>query len=149
MYDGEGKVVWPEHLDDFHALMENVEGFNEKDVCLMLAHTLRNYSLQWCSILPLNFMDSFKQFSDLIESFFHHFDAEALDKKMLQQRKAQRESLEEFLGCFLLLIFKALKTEMKCQYHMEIFEYCLHKSIYPNEKKKFKPHLAYLDDGVA
>jgi len=28
-HDGEGEVAWLEHLDDFHALMENVEGFNE------------------------------------------------------------------------------------------------------------------------
>lgn len=68
---------------------------------------------------------------------------------MLQQWKAPHESLEEFLGCFHLLIFEALNSHMKFQYHMDRFEYCLHKSIYPNEKKKFKTRSWYFGDGVA
>jgi len=53
-YDGEGEVSWPEHLDDFHAFMDNVEGFNEIEVCMLLAHTLYEYPLLWCRTLPPN-----------------------------------------------------------------------------------------------
>lgn len=110
MYDGEGEVAWPKYLNDFHELMENVEGFNETEVCMLLAHTLREYPLLWYHMLPPNCMHSFKQFSDLIEFVFHIFYPKALDKKMLQQQNARHESLMEFWECFHLLSFQALKS---------------------------------------
>lgn len=105
-YDGEGELAWPEHLDYFHVLMENTEGFNETKVYTLLAHTLRDYPFLWCSILPHNSLHSFKQFNDLIESIFHHFYFEALDKKMLKQWKAPHESLEDFKGTSIVSILK-------------------------------------------
>jgi len=87
-YDGEGEVAWPEHLDDFYAFMENVEGFNEVEAYMLFAHTLCEYPLLWCRMLPPNCVHEFKQFSDLIEYVFHHFDPIEFDKKMLQQQKA-------------------------------------------------------------
>lgn len=73
--------------------MENMEGLNEIEVSMLLAHTLCDYPLLWCAMLPHNSMYSFKQFSDLINKKIHHFDPESLDKKMLQQQKAPYESL--------------------------------------------------------
>jgi len=43
--DDEGKVAWFENLDDFHALMENVEGFIGIKVFSLLAHTLHKHPL--------------------------------------------------------------------------------------------------------
>ena len=74
MYDGEREVAWLEHLDDFHALMEDMEYFIETEVCLLLSHTLRNHLSKWCGTLPHNYVHLFKQFNDLIESIFYHFD---------------------------------------------------------------------------
>jgi len=81
MYYGEDEVAWPEHLDDFHALIQEMKVLNETKVYSLLAHTLRDHQSQWCGTLPHNSMHSFKQFNDLIESVFHHFDLEVLDKK--------------------------------------------------------------------
>lgn len=82
VYDGEGDVAWPKHLDDFHAFIENFEGFDEVEVSMLLAHTLREYTLLWCHEMPPNCVHSFKKFNDLIENVFHHFYLEAIDKKM-------------------------------------------------------------------
>lgn len=109
MYDGEGKVAWPEHLDDFHVLMEGMEDFNETKVCSLLAHTLRDHPLQWCGTLPHNSVHSFKQFSNLIEYVFHHFDSKVLDKKLFKQQKALHKSPVEFSKHFHLFMFEAPK----------------------------------------
>jgi len=67
--------------------MEGMEDFNETEFCLLLAHTLRDHPSQWCGTLPHNSVHSFKQFNDLIEFFFHHFDPEVLDKKIVKTMK--------------------------------------------------------------
>ena len=59
-YDGEGEFPYPEHLDDFHAFMENVEGFDEVEFSMVLAHTLHEYPLLWCHEMPPNCVHSFK-----------------------------------------------------------------------------------------
>jgi len=95
-YDSEGEVAWTKHLYDFLAFMDNVEGFNEIEVCILLAHTLRQYPLLLCCMLPPNCMHSFTQFSDLMESGFHDFDPKSIDKKMLKQWYAPHASLIDF-----------------------------------------------------
>lgn len=119
--------------------MENMEGFNEIEVCSLLAHTLHDHPLWWCSMLPHNSMHSFKQFNDLTESIFHNFDPEALDKKLSKQQKALHEWPMDFSQCFCLFMFEALNSQMKLQYIMDRFEYFLNKSLYPKMKLNFKP----------
>lgn len=140
MYDGEGKLAWPEHLNEFHVLMEGMEDFNETEVCSLLAHTLRDHPSQRCGTLPHKFVHSFKQFNDIIKYVFYHFDPEVLDKNLLKQRKALHESPMEFSECFCLFMFEAMKSQMKFQYLMDRFEYCLIQSFNPNKKFKLKPH---------
>lgn len=84
-------------------------------------------------------MHSFKQFSDLIEFVFHHFDPKPLNKKMLKQWKASHESPMDFWNHFHLLMFEVLKGHIKFQYLMDRFEYCCHKSTCPKVKKNFNP----------
>ena len=38
-YDGEGEVAWPEHLDDFHALMERLEAPTKTSLYTSRKHT--------------------------------------------------------------------------------------------------------------
>jgi len=58
-------------------------------------------------------MHSFKQFNELIESVFHHFDIEVFDKKILKQWKAMHESPMDFSESFCLFMFEAPKSQMK------------------------------------
>ena len=94
-------------------------------------------------------MHSFKQFNDLIESFFHHFDPEVLDKFFLKQWKAPHKLPMEFLENFHLFMFEATKNQKKFQYLMDKFEYCLTKSLCPKMNLKLKPRSTYFGDGVA
>lgn len=52
MYDGEGDVVWPEHLHDFLSFLENEEDFDEVHVSMLLAYTLCGFPELWCCKLP-------------------------------------------------------------------------------------------------
>jgi len=107
---------------------------------MMLTRTLRKFSSLWCYKLPPNCVHSFKQFSDLKESIFHHFDPKSLDKKMSKQQKAPHESLMEFWARFRLLPFEALKSQMKFKYLMERYEYVCHKSLHLIVNKNLKRH---------
>ncbi len=69
----------------------------------MLAYKLHEYPLRWLCSLPANSMHSIEHFCDLIEDTFHHFDLEHIDHKLLQQRKAPYESLDDFWQCFCVL----------------------------------------------
>jgi len=68
---------------------------------------------------------------------------------MLQQWKATREYLEEFLECFHKLFFEAPKRKMKFQYIWDKYEYVGYKSLYPKVKKNIKSFSAYFSDGVS
>jgi len=148
-YDGEGKVAWPEHLHEFLAFLEDAEEFDEVEVNVLLSITLHECPQRWCPNLPHNCMHSFKNFNDLIKSVFHHFDPEPLDKKLLKQRKTSHESPMDFWQRFHVIQFEASKNQMKFQYLWDIFEYCLHKSLCPKIKSKFKPLSTYFSDGAA
>jgi len=91
---------------------------------------------------------SLDQFCDLIESTFHHFDPEPLNKKLIQQWKAPHESPMEFWYCFRVLQFQAPKSQMKFQCLMDKFDYYLTKFVNPKRKFKPKPHSTYFGDGA-
>jgi len=122
---------------------------NETEFYSLLAHTLHDHPLRWCGTLPHNSVHSFKQFNNLIESIFHHFDPEVLDKKLLKQWKAPHKSPMEFLDHFHLFMFEAPKSQMKFQYLIDRFEYFPIKSVNLKKKFKLKPCSAYFVDGVA
>jgi len=92
---------------------------------------------------------SLEQLYYLIESTFHHFDPETLDKKMLIEWKTPQESPMNFWDRLYVLQFQSLKNQMKFQYVMENFEYCLTKSVNPKKKFKLKPYSTYFGDGAA
>lgn len=85
-YDGEGEVAWPEYLQDFLAFLEDADEFYEEYVNLLLSHTLHESPQRWCHNLHRGRVHSLEQFCDLIESTFHHFDPEPLDKKLFKQQ---------------------------------------------------------------
>lgn len=68
---------------------------------------------------------------------------------MLKQQKAPHESYMDFSQRFRLFMFEALKSQMKFQYLMDIFQYFLTKSLCPKMKLKFKPRSTYFGDGAA
>jgi len=67
---------------------------------------------------------------------------------MLKQRKTLQESPMDFLDHFHLLQFEALKSQMKFQYLMDIFEYFLIKYVNPKMNLNFKPRSTYFTDEV-
>jgi len=67
---------------------------------------------------------------------------------MLKQWKALHESPMEFLERFRLFMFEAPKSQMKFQYLMDRFEYCLIKYVNTKKKFKLKPRSSYFGDGV-
>ena len=95
-YDGEGKVAWLEYLEDFYAFLNDADNFYVEEVSLLLSYTLRESQLRWCWSLPVGSVHSLKQFYDLIEYTFHHFDLEPLDQKMSKKWKTRQESPMEF-----------------------------------------------------
>ena len=84
-------------------MLDEEDGFSDKQVSLLLAHTLCESPQQWCGSLPPSSMHSLENFYDLIESTFHHFDPEPLDKKMLKQWKTLQESHMDFWDRFCVL----------------------------------------------
>jgi len=80
---------------------------------MLLAYTLSESRERWCRKQPQNSVHSFKHFSDLIEYVFYHFHLEALVKKILKQQKAPHELLMDFWKDFHLIMFEALKIQMK------------------------------------
>ena len=119
MYDGEGEVAWPVLLYDFLSILDEDDGCFDKQTSMLLAYTLRKSPLHWLCILLVDSMLSLEHFYDLIEDTFHHFDPKPLDKKLLEQRKALQESPDDFWQRFLVLQFKALKSQMQFQYLIE------------------------------
>jgi len=69
-------------------------------------------------------------------------------KKLLKQWKILHKLPMDFWKRFCVIQFEASKNQMKFQYLWDRFEYFLNKSINPKMNLKFKPHLAYFDDGV-
>ena len=83
-YDGEGKVAWLEHSNNFLSMTYEEDEFTHKQVGLLLAFTLRESPFHWVLSLPANTVHSCQHFCDLIEDTFHHFDPDHLDRKVLQ-----------------------------------------------------------------
>ena len=90
--------------------------FTDKQVDFMLAFTLCESPFRWVLSLLADTMHSFEHFCDLIEDTFYHFDPEHLDRKLLQQWKALRESVMDFWQRFRDLQFQAPRSEMKFSY---------------------------------
>jgi len=136
-------------IHDFLAILDEEDGFFDKQASLVLAHALRESPQRWCCSLPADNMHSLGHFYDLIKDNFHHFDPKYLEQKLLQQKKDLHELPMEFWQCFRDLHFQAPKIQMKFTYLWDRFEYWLNKSIHPKRKFEPKPHSTYFSDGAA
>ena len=134
---------------DFLAMLDEEDGCFDEQASFLLAYTLHESPLWWLCSLSADKVHSLEHFCDLIEDTFHHFDPKPLDQKLLQQRKTPYELHTEFWDRFCVLKFQAPKIQMKLQYLMDRFEYCLTKSINPKRKFKLKARSAYYHDGAA
>jgi len=79
MYDGDGKVAWPEHAPNFFSMIHEEDEFSNEHASLLLAYTLRESPFRWVLSLPVDTVHSFEHFCDLIEDTFYHFDPDHLD----------------------------------------------------------------------
>jgi len=104
------KAKWPSlrtRKTSTHFLMMHMTSLMKRlAYCL---HMLHESPQRCCCSLPPGNMHSLEQLCDLIESNFHDFDPEPLDKKLLKQRKTPQESPTNFWERFHVLHFEAPK----------------------------------------
>ena len=84
----------------------------------------------WCVTLPNASIHSYDQLIRELAHAFYQYDHKALNKKILELRKAPDESLLQFWECIHNLEFQFLEDEIDWKFICEIFQYLLH--IYEN-----------------
>ncbi len=94
-------------------MLHKEDGCFDEHTSFLRAYALREYPHRWLCILPVENVHSLENLCDLIEDTFYHFNPEHLDQKLLQQRKARRESPMDFWRRFRDLQFQAPKSQMK------------------------------------
>ena len=110
----------------------------------MFEFTLHGHPLQWLVTLHEKSIHSFGHLVLELCHYFHNFDHQALNKKILQLQKAPDESVAQFWYLFHNLTFQFLKDEIDLEFVNERFQYLLHVSQHPHILKSFKLTLAYL-----
>lgn len=61
-YDGEGKVAWTVFYHDFLAILDDEDGFSDKQASMFLAYTFHESPLWWLCSLLANNMNSLEHF---------------------------------------------------------------------------------------
>lgn len=106
-YDGEGEVAWPVYLQDFYEFLDDADDFSDEEASLLLAYTLCESPQCWCWSLPPSSVHSLEQVFYLIESTFHHFDPEPLDKKNVKTTEDPIRIAYGFLGPHLCVVISS------------------------------------------
>lgn len=96
--------------------------------CALFTHTLRGNPLLWCATLPEKSFHSLTQLIVEIDDAFHHFDHQALNKEILELRKAPDESIEQFHTRFCNLAHRFPEDEIDWEFFDGKFKYLLYIS---------------------
>ena len=107
-------LAW--ELTNFLSMIHEEDKFFDEQFGLFLSYTLHESPCRWVVSLSVDTVHSFEHFCDIIEDTFYHFDPYHLDKKKLQQRRAQHEFVIDFWQHLCDLQFQALRSQMKFAY---------------------------------
>ena len=93
-YDGGGHIALVMHVVDIIGSCKRHGFFEEYMSCVMYVYTLRGHPMHWCATLHKKYIHSLAYLVIEIVHAFNQFNYKALNKEILELRKAPDESVE-------------------------------------------------------